>query len=253
MYCSHCGQQNAENARFCSSCGKQLTSLTDAPADAAEQSAATAPEAGRGGRILTLGILSIVLLGFVLGIPAWVMGKRDLKKIRAGTIDRKEKGLTQSGMVLGIVGTFVSPLIGVLATILIVAATTLTFRAINHGNTQAGLEALSPAYAAESASLASYDNIEQIRGQTADDIPAVFLLQVSLGYDPTDKEISAEIGNRNREIQDLILKDISQKTAAELSPSHRAEIQAELVHLINTIMKTGKIKSVMFKQFSIVK
>ena len=253
MYCSHCGQQNAENARFCSSCGKQLASPTDAPAYAAEESGATAPEAGRGGLILTLGILSVALLGFVLGIPAWVMGNKDLKKIRAGTIDRKQKGLTQSGMVLGIVGTFVSPLIGVLATILIVAATTLTFRAINHDSTQAGLEALSPAYAAESASLASYDNIEQIRGQTADDTPAVFLLQVSLGYDPTDTEISAEIGNRNREIQDLILKDISSKTAAELSPSHRAEIQTELMHLVNTIMKTGKIKSVTFKQLSVVK
>ena len=50
--------------------------------DAGGQSLSIAPEAGRGGLILTLGILSIVLLGFFLGIPAWVMGNRDLKKIR---------------------------------------------------------------------------------------------------------------------------------------------------------------------------
>ena len=143
--------------------------------------------------------------------------------------------------------------IGIGAIIIIVTTTVITFRILNKGNSQQGLAVLSPAYTPKQEPLASYDNIEQIRGQTADDTPAVFLLQVSLGYDPADKEVSVEIGNRNREIQDLILKDISQKTAAELSPAHYDEIQAELMQLINTIMKTGKVKSVMFRQFSVVK
>jgi hypothetical protein len=65
-------------------------------------------EAGRGATILVVGILSVVLLGFILGIPAWVMGRRDGKKIRAGVIDAKERGLTRAGMILGIIGTFLS-------------------------------------------------------------------------------------------------------------------------------------------------
>ena len=43
-------------------------------------------------------------------------------------------------------------------------------------------------------------------------------MRVSLGYDPADKQISVEIGHREREIQNLLLKIVSQKTVAELSP-----------------------------------
>jgi len=160
------------------------------------------------------------------------------------------RGGLLSGMLLNVLKWAA---IGIGAIIIIVTTTVITFRVLNKGNNSEGLAALSPAYTAKQAPLASYDNIEQIRGQTADETPAVFLLQVSLGYDPADKEVSVEIGNRNREIQDLVLKDISRKTAAELSPAHYDEIQAELQQLINMIMKTGKVKSVMFRQFSVVK
>ncbi|HEV2972975.1 MAG TPA: GYF domain-containing protein [Pirellulales bacterium] len=56
----------------------------------------------RGGLILTLGILGIVLCHF-LGIPAWIMGSTDLKEIRAGRMDPAGQGLTQAGKILGII------------------------------------------------------------------------------------------------------------------------------------------------------
>jgi len=84
-------------------------------------------------------------------------------------------------------------------------------------------------------------------------VPAVFLLQVSLGYDPMDKEVSVEIGERAREIQDLILKDISQKKAADMSPAHYDELQEELKIQTNSRMRSGKVKSVMFRQFVVQK
>jgi len=58
----------------------------------------------RGGTILTLGILGIVCCG-PLGIAAWVMGSSDLKEIRAGRMDPSGRGLTQAGMVVGIIAT----------------------------------------------------------------------------------------------------------------------------------------------------
>ena len=67
------------------------------------------PRQGRGGIILGLGIAAILVLGPFLGIPAWVMGHRDLKRIKSGEVDAHDKTLTQVGMVLGIVGTFFSP------------------------------------------------------------------------------------------------------------------------------------------------
>jgi flagellar protein FliL len=138
--------------------------------------------------------------------------------------------------------------IGVGVIIIVVTTTVLTFRILNKGNT-ANLQAVSPEYSTQQKPLASFDNIEQIRGQTADDNPAVFIMQVSLGYDPKDKEVSVEIGERSREIQDLILKYVSSKKAADLSTSNYDVIQAELLNQINAVMKTGKVKKVMFRTF----
>lgn len=58
----------------------------------------------RGGLILTLGILSLVLCG-LLGPFAWVMGSNDLKAIDAGRMDPRGRGTTQAGMVCGIIST----------------------------------------------------------------------------------------------------------------------------------------------------
>jgi len=54
--------------------------------------------------VLTFGILGIVCCG-VFGIPAWVMGSADLKEIRTGRMDPTGQGLTQAGMILGIIST----------------------------------------------------------------------------------------------------------------------------------------------------
>jgi flagellar FliL protein len=143
--------------------------------------------------------------------------------------------------------------IGIGAVIIVVTTTIITVRIVSKGNNPKGLAAISPAYAAKAEPLAAYDDIEQIRGQTADDPPAIFLMQVSLGYDTKDKEINVEIGNRRREIQDLILKDISQKKAADLAPGRYPEVQAELMDMINAVMRSGKVKSVMFRQFVVQK
>lgn len=65
-------------------------------------------ESGRGTLILAFGIISILLLGPILGIPAWIMGHKDLKKIKSGIISIAEKTSTKVGMILGIIGTFFS-------------------------------------------------------------------------------------------------------------------------------------------------
>ncbi len=58
-----------------------------------------------------LGILSVLLdvicLGWIVGIPAWLMARRDLNKMSAGALPADQKGLTTAGMVLGIIGTFI--------------------------------------------------------------------------------------------------------------------------------------------------
>jgi hypothetical protein len=58
----------------------------------------------RGTLILVLGILGLVLCGF-LGIAAWVMGNGDLKQMDAGTMDPSGRSITNAGRICGIIGT----------------------------------------------------------------------------------------------------------------------------------------------------
>ncbi|QEG20963.1 hypothetical protein MFFC18_08140 [Mariniblastus fucicola] len=60
----------------------------------------------RGGLVLTLGILSLLCNMFcVPGILAWIFGSGDLKKMKAGQMDPSGHGMTQAGMILGIIAT----------------------------------------------------------------------------------------------------------------------------------------------------
>ncbi len=65
----------------------------------------------RGAAVLTLGILSIVICGPILGPIAWVMGHADLKQIRAGYMDPTGEGMTQAGMIIGMVMTILSSVV----------------------------------------------------------------------------------------------------------------------------------------------
>jgi hypothetical protein len=59
----------------------------------------------RGTLILVLGILSLVVLPFILGPIAWTMGTTDLKKMREGVMDREGEQNTNIGRTCGMIGT----------------------------------------------------------------------------------------------------------------------------------------------------
>jgi flagellar protein FliL len=176
----------------------------------------------------------------------------NLEDVGAGAEDvaGPRKGGLLSGMLLTILKWAA---IGIGAVIIVVTTTVITVKLVNKGNNNQGLSAVSPAYSTKEPAWQVYDGIDQIRGTTADDPAGLFMLQVSLGYDEKEKEVSVEIGNRKRQIQDLIIKFVSKKSAADLVPSHYDELQQELQDQINTIMTSGKVKSVMFQQFIVQK
>jgi hypothetical protein len=70
-------------------------------------------ELHRGGAVLTLGVLSLVLslcapVGLTLGIIAWVMGQGDLTKMRRRAMDPEGQGATTAGWICGIIGVALS-------------------------------------------------------------------------------------------------------------------------------------------------
>jgi predicted Zn finger-like uncharacterized protein len=75
----------------------------------------------RGGAVLTLGIVGLVLTvmpavplaGLICAIIAWVMGNTDLAEMRAGRMDREGEGQTNAGRICGIVAV-VLHIVGVL-------------------------------------------------------------------------------------------------------------------------------------------
>jgi hypothetical protein len=76
-------------------------------------------EPHRANTILVLGILGIVCCQ-PLGIAAWLMGSGDLKKMRAGMMDRSGESTTNVGYILGIIGTVLFALSLVLVAVYIV-------------------------------------------------------------------------------------------------------------------------------------
>ena len=62
----------------------------------------TALRPHRGGAILALGIVGLVVC-FICGIIAWVMGKTDLREMAAGRMDPSGQGLTNAGRICGII------------------------------------------------------------------------------------------------------------------------------------------------------
>lgn len=65
---------------------------------------------GRSGVIITLGILALIILGPISGIPAWIMANRDLQDLRSGLISPQARSPLTIGRRLAIAGTFFSPL-----------------------------------------------------------------------------------------------------------------------------------------------
>jgi len=79
----------------------------------------------RAGLVFGLGITGLVLmtacgLGFLTGLPAWIIGARHLTRMRVGAMDAAGRGLTRAGMICGAVLTILSLILIVIAIISII-------------------------------------------------------------------------------------------------------------------------------------
>jgi hypothetical protein len=111
--CPACGKNIHYDARHCYRCGADLREERPRSRRRSRELIRRDAEPHRGGTILALGIISLCAtatfcgapVGVGLGLTAWLMGRTDLNKIRAGLMDRDGEGPTQSGLICGIIGT----------------------------------------------------------------------------------------------------------------------------------------------------
>jgi predicted Zn finger-like uncharacterized protein len=75
-------------------------------------------EPDRGAVILVLGIIGLACMmtfwcapfSLILGLTSWLMGQRDLRKMRSGLMDDNGRSLTQAGWICGILSTILGGL-----------------------------------------------------------------------------------------------------------------------------------------------
>jgi ribosomal protein L40E len=116
--CPQCNAPNSLEARRCGRCGVELETADERWQ---RRGVRRDSEPHRGQTVITLGVISVVcggismmgcpflsVFGLGLGIPTWVMGQRDLKKMRSGVMDPRGEAQTRNGWVCGIVGTILS-------------------------------------------------------------------------------------------------------------------------------------------------
>jgi predicted Zn finger-like uncharacterized protein len=110
--CPYCDERINADSRRCRYCGEDLDDEENDFDLKRRFGVRRDCEPHRGTLILVLGIVSIVIhiLGLPLGLPAWIMGSRDLKKMDRGDMDPAGRGTTQAGYICGIIGTILGGL-----------------------------------------------------------------------------------------------------------------------------------------------
>lgn len=139
--------------------------------------------------------------------------------------------------------------------IVIVAGTTAFFvvRIVSRGSVSDELSRISPSTLAKPDPFENFDNIEAIRGVTSDEEPAIFTVRVTLLYEKGNTKITTELGDRVRELQNVVFLHISQKRAQDLRPEQYASLQEELRQSINRVLSQGTIDQVVFREFVVAR
>jgi hypothetical protein len=107
--CPRCGDDIRRGAAVCPYCGYDLEEQADGYSRQPRVRLDAEPH--RGGTVQSLGIASLVCaacylfpLGIPLGIVAWVMGRRDLKRMEDGVMDPVGRKKTKDGWLCGLIG-----------------------------------------------------------------------------------------------------------------------------------------------------
>jgi flagellar FliL protein len=162
--------------------------------------------------------------------------------------------ITPAGRKAGFLPTFLVRIlkwvaIGLGFVILGVTTTVVTFNLVNRGRSGGELREVSPAYEAKSPPLNYDDTLEEVRGVTSDEVPAIFSARVSLGYEKGNQQLAIELTERKREIQNIVLLYLSNRKRDQLRPEHYDQIQEELRSNINRVLREGQIEKVVFRDF----
>lgn len=107
VQCPRCGQFT-KPGMSCEFCAAPLSAPRATPSAQPVYSSSRGPvglarNPHRGGTVLTMGILGLLVCGFA-AIAALVMGNKDIAEMDAGIMDDSGRGITQAGRIMGMIG-----------------------------------------------------------------------------------------------------------------------------------------------------
>jgi hypothetical protein len=126
MRCPICRKHNSRGSRRCYNCGERLTDETRRGGEGRGRAYAYRDsqdnyepprrdtEPHRSGLVLAMGIISLAVIAFVpgLGVPfgliGWILGSKDLRKMRNNVMDPDGEGVTRAGWICSIIGTLIN-------------------------------------------------------------------------------------------------------------------------------------------------
>jgi flagellar FliL protein len=100
--------------------------------------------------------------------------------------------------------------------------------------------------------LATFEMEEFMTGLADRDTMHFVKMKLNLGYETGNLRLQTELSERRRQIKDLILLTLNEKTAEELhSKGQKEELKDELMKLINGLLREGEIKAIYYEDFMV--
>ncbi len=145
--------------------------------------------------------------------------------------------------------------IGIVALLVSVTVSFLTYRFMDRGNRSRQFPVLSDEYKTEVPDYAVYsflaDDGYDLRSQTADSEQYTVSAKIKLGFDgEAYGKLSEELISKNDAIIDSIRFYFSQKTREQLEDEEA--VKQELVSRINSLLTMGEVSVIWFLQYQII-
>lgn len=173
----------------------------------------------------------------------------DMGDIELGEDNASKLNQKRSGGASGLIKILVIIAAAIGAIIFVATVSVITVLIMDNSSAVTTLTSISEEY--RGVPVYDYTEPMEIRGRTSDRAPRTFQISVALGFNPGDDKTSAEIARRNSQLQDLIRRFFSQKTADMLQPENETQLKTELKEQINRVFSQGVVKDILFTEYLI--
>jgi flagellar protein FliL len=102
------------------------------------------------------------------------------------------------------------------------------------------------------AGAGMFDGVGRVRVTTADNPPAVVVVDVVFPFEGSDRQFREELQQKRNELRSAASAFFSSRKADELRPANEATIKAALRDTLNGVLRLGRIEDIYFPEFQVI-